>query len=184
MRHEKLLSADKCLLMVIDLQEGFKAHIPGWEQILERSRIMIEAAKLLEVPIIVTEQYPQGLGRTVDPLRNVLGECKYYEKVTFSSCQDETIRQALLSQERNQLLLVGIETHVCLAQTACDALSMGLQPFLAVDAMGSRHDVDHQAALDRLRRVGAIVTTTEAAIMEMTASGKHLRFREISKLIK
>ena len=142
MRHEKLLSADKCLLMVIDLQEAFKAHIPGWERILERSRIMIEAAQLLDVPIIVTEQYPKGLGRTVDLLRKVLGECQYYEKVTFSSCQDETIRQALLSHERSQLLLVGIETHVCIGQTACDALSMGLQPFLALDAIGSRHDID------------------------------------------
>ncbi len=184
MRHEKLLSADKCVLIVIDLQEGFKPHIPEWERIIDRCRILIEASKLLEVPILVTEQYPKGLGRTVDPLRNVLGECKYYEKVTFSSCQDEPIRQALLTQGRSQLFMAGIETHVCIGQTACDALSMGLQPFLAVDAMGSRHDIDHQAALDRLRNAGAIVTTTEAAIMEMTASSKHPRFREISKLIK
>jgi len=184
MRHEKLLWADKCVLMVVDVQEAFRDHIPDFDRIVERSRVMIEAAKLLDVPIIVTEQYPKGLGRTVETLRNILGESHYYDKITFSCLQDETVREVLLTTARKQVLLVGIEAHVCVSQTVYDAIMLELEPYLAVDAIGSRRPSDTETAVRRLRDAGAIVTTTEAAIMEMTLSSKHPKFREISKLIK
>ena len=184
MRHNKLLSAERCTLLVVDIQDAFKGHIPDMERVVERSRVMIEAAGLLEIPIVVTEQYPKGLGQTVEPLRKILGECEYYDKVTFSCLQDERIKEAITGYKREQLMLVGIETHVCVAQTAYDALAMGLQPYLAVDAISSRRVGDNDVALERLRSEGCILTTTEAAIMEMTVSSRHPKFREISKLIK
>jgi isochorismate hydrolase len=186
MRHDKLLSAERCTLLVVDIQDAFKTHIPDMERVVERSRVMIEAAGLLEIPIVVTEQYPKGLGRTVEPLRKVLGECEYYDKVTFSCLQDEKTKKAIADTDhkREQLLIVGIETHVCIAQTAYDAIAMGLRSYIAVDAVSSRHAGDNNIALKRLRSEGCVLTTTEAAIMEMTISSRHPKFREISKLIK
>ena len=97
------LSPEKCLLMVVDIQEAFINHIPDLDHIIQRSCIMVQAAQLLEIPVIVTEQYPKGLGRTLKPLQNVLGDITYYDKVTFSSCMDNKISQTLLSYNRKQL---------------------------------------------------------------------------------
>jgi len=184
MRHPKLLAAENCVLLVVDIQEAFAPHIFEMDRVIERSRIMIEAAKLLQVPIVVTEQYPKGLGRTVAPLQEVLGQCKYYEKVTFSCFQDETIKAALVAGGRRQVLMVGIECHVCIAQTAYDAMEIGIWPYLAVDAISSRRESDARTALERLGNDQVILTTVEAAILEMTQSSRHGEFRAISQLIK
>ncbi|MBN2377664.1 MAG: hydrolase [Sedimentisphaerales bacterium] len=184
MRHENLLSLENCVLLVVDIQEAFAPHIFEMDRVVQRSGIMIEAAQLLQIPIIVTEQYPRGLKRTVEPLREILGDCQYHEKLTFSCCQDPAICQALQSVNRTQVLLVGIEAHVCISQTAHDLLTMGLQPFIAADAVSSREKSDFEIALQRASQAGVILTTTEAAIMEMTFSSEHPAFRQLSKLIK
>ena len=178
------LSADDSVLLVVDIQDAFREHILEIERVIDKSRVMIEAAKLLELPIIVTEQYPKGLGHTVEELREVLGDCTYYDKVTFSCCQDEKIAQAVKATQRQQIIMVGIETHVCVAQTTYDLLAMDLQIFLAVDAISSRCKIDRETALQQLRELGVVMTTTEAAIFEMMHSSKHPKFREISKLVK
>jgi len=184
MRHEKLLAADKCVLLVVDIQEAFESYIHELERVIERSKIMIQAAKMLKVPMVVTEQYPKGLGRTLRPIQEILGDCYYYGKVTFSCCQDDSIKKALQNTNRPQVLIVGIETHVCIMQTAYDLLAMHLQPYIAVDAVGSRRESDRQVALQRLQQDGAVLTTTEAAIFELTSSAKHPAFKKISKLVK
>jgi nicotinamidase-related amidase len=184
MRHEKLLAADKCVLLVVDIQEAFAGHISELERVIERSKIMIQAARLLKVPMVVTEQYPKGLGRTLGPIQEALGDCQYYDKVTFSCCQDNSIKEILQNAGRSQVLIVGIETHVCIMQTAYDLLAMNLQPYIAVDAVGSRRESDRQVALQRLQQDGVVLTTTEAAIFEVAVSAKHPAFKEISKLVK
>jgi nicotinamidase-related amidase len=184
MRHEKLLNVDDCLLMVVDLQEAFAPHIQNFPDVVERSRIMIEAARLLNLPIIATEQYPKGLGRTVEPIRQALGDCRYYDKLTFSCLQDPAVIEAVLPLKRRQVILIGIETHVCIAQTALDLLSNDRLPYVAADAVSSRRPPDHQTAMTRMRDAGAIITTSEAAIMEWLVSSKHEKFRTISKLVK
>jgi len=178
------LSADRCVLLVVDIQEAFLEHIGRIHGVIERSKVMIEAAKLLRLPVVVTEQYRRGLGPTVEPLREVLGDCVYYDKVSFSCWADEAVRKALQAVGRDQVLLVGIETHVCIVQTALEMLAAGWQAFVAVDATGSRRQSDCETSLERLGQAGAVLTTTEAAIMEMTVSSKHPAFREISKLIR
>ena len=184
MRSEKLLAAERTVLMVVDVQDAFVPHIGQMERVIERSRVMIRAARLLDVPIIVTEQYPAGLGRTVEALRGALGEVTYYAKTTFSCCGDEAVVAALRGTGAEQVLLVGIEAHVCIAQTALDVLALGMDAYVAVDATGSRVELDMATALGRMGSLGVILTTTEAAIMEMTVSSKQSRFREISDLIK
>ena len=184
MRHDKLISADNCTVMVVDIQEAFVPHIRRLDKVIERTLMMIRAAQLLDVPIIVTEQYPKGLGRTVKPVREALGEIEYHEKLSFSCCQEPTVRTALAAAKREQLILVGIEAHVCIAQTALDAVAMGLQPYVAADAVSSRRQIDCRTALTRLGRLGVIITTTEAAIMEMTVSSRNPAFKQISKIVK
>ncbi len=178
------LNADDALLLVVDIQEAFFSHIRGMNRVIERSGIMIKAAKLLGVPIIASEQYPQGLGRTVMAVQESLGDIRYYEKTAFSLLGDAALHDAIRAAGRAQAILVGIETHVCIAQTALDLLESGITPFLAADALSSRRVSDHRIALERLARSGAVVTTTEAAIMEMVRHSKHPRFKVISQLIK
>ncbi len=184
MRSDNLLAADKAFLLVVDVQAAFEGHIGGMGRIVERAKILIEAAKLLDVPIIVTEQYPKGLGRTVQQLQEVLGQIKCYDKVTFSCCQDEAIKDAVIAVGRKQALLTGIETHVCITQTAYDLQTMGIAPYIAVDAVSCRRPLDGKIAMERMRNDGVVMTTSEAAIMEMTVSSKNPAFKGTSKLIK
>ena len=185
MRSEQMLSAEGCVLLVVDVQEAFAGAIHEIERVVERSRVMIEAAKLLGLPIVATEQYPKGLGRTVEVLQGAMGEeQRYFEKLTFSCCGEEAVREAIVGTGRREVLLVGIEAHVCVAQTALDLQAMGLRPFVAVDAVSSRRQSDAEVALERLARAGVALTTTEAAIMEMTVWSKHEAFKGISRLIR
>lgn len=171
-------------MLVVDMQEAFVGHIDQWDRVLGRSGVMIRAARLLGVPLLVTEQYPQGLGRTVEPIRAALGDCRYHEKCTFSCWREKPIQQALEQLQRRQVLLVGIETQVCVLQTAGDLLDEGYQVHIAVDAVGSRRPDDRSVALQRLQQAGAVLTTVEAAVFEMTESSRHPAFKEISKLMK
>ncbi|MCF7958699.1 MAG: hydrolase [Phycisphaerae bacterium] len=184
MRHEQLLSAERCVLLVVDIQEAFVKAIDEMDRVVERSKVMIEAANLLGLPVIVSQQYPKGLGQTVDALKDSLAGALVYDKVAFSCCGDSAICDAMAESRRDQVLIMGIETHVCVAQTAFDLMAMGKQPYLAVDAVSSRKPRDGKVALKRMRSGGVVMTTVEAAILEMTGSSKHESFREISKLIK
>jgi isochorismate hydrolase len=184
MRHNKLLSVDRSVLLVVDIQDAFAKHIHEMDRVITRSCVMIKAAQTLQLPVIVTEQYPDGLGETVAKVAEVLGQCTRYDKVAFSCCQDKAVKEALLATGRNQVLLVGIEAHVCILQTCYDLMALDLQPYVAVDAVSSRRPEDMRIAFDRLGNDNVVLTTTEAAIMEMTASSKHPAFREISKIIK
>ena len=184
MPSEMLLSQEKAMLLVVDIQDAFMNHIPKIEAVIERSRIMIKAAQLLKLPLVVTEQYPRGLGRTNDAVQKILGNVNYLDKVTFSCAQDGPINTAITDAARSQVVVVGIETHVCISQTAHDLLAMGLQPFVAADAVASRHKIDHKMALRRMRQAGIVITTTEAAIFELMVSSKNEVFREISRLVK
>ena len=185
MRHTQLLSSDNALLLIIDIQEKFLPHIHAMERVIERTNVLLEAAKLLQVPVIVSQQYPQGLGHTVAPIRKKLDPASaIYDKTAFSCCQDDSLQQALQASSRPQVILAGIEAHVCVAQTALDLLAGGQQPYIAVDAVSSRKPTDADVALKRLFKAGVISTTTEAAIMEMTVNSKHPAFKELSRLIK
>lgn len=184
-RHSQLLSAEQAVLLVIDIQDAFMPHIHEMERVIERSRILIEAAKLLGVPIIVSQQYPKGLGQTVETITQALGDsAQYLDKVSFSCGQDEALVEAIEATDRQQVLLCGIESHVCVLQTAFDLLAQEKQVYIAVDAVSSRLPADREVALKRMFKAGIISTTAEAAIMEMMVSSKHPAFKELSRLIK
>jgi nicotinamidase-related amidase len=168
------------LVCVIDIQEKLLAAMPRGEQIVSRSLRVAEAAHLLGVPTILTEQYPKGLGRTPPALMAKLPPA--IEKVSFSCCGCEAYRAAIPAPTE-AVILCGLETHVCIAQTALDLLAEGHAVFIAVDAVASRHDIDHDTGLRRLEAAGAIPTTTEAILFEWCRTAGHAGFQEVRKLV-
>ncbi|MBN1437262.1 MAG: isochorismatase family protein [Sedimentisphaerales bacterium] len=184
MPHKNLLNADDCLLLVADIQDAFLPHILNIERVIKRSQVAVQAAQVLELPIIVTEQYPQGLGRTVAPLQKTLAQIPYHEKLTFNCLSEPAIKQAILAANCHQVLIVGIEAHICVSQTAHALLAQGFTCHVAADAVSSRKQIDYDIALARMRHAGITITTTEAAVMEMTQSSRHPNFKAISQIIK
>lgn len=172
------------LLAVIDIQERLLAALPAAVFISERATRLARAAHILGVRGVLTEQYPQGLGPTPAALAAHLPPA--LAKLAFSCCGSESF--AALVENRTApvvetVLLSGLETHVCIAQTALDLLARGLGVFIAVDAVASRHAIDHEIALRRLEGAGAILTTTEAVIFEWCRSAEHPQFQAVRTLV-
>jgi len=169
------------LLCVIDVQERLVPAVLAGETVVDRCRRLAEAARLLGVPAVVTEQYRRGLGPTVPVLAELLPPP--LEKLSFSCCGGEGFAAAIPAGV-GQLVLCGLESHVCVAQTALDLLSQGYAVFLAIDAISSRHAVDRDVALRRLESAGSMLTTTEAVLFEWCRSASHPQFQAIRKLVR
>lgn len=178
------ITTDNALLLVIDVQERLKPHINGHKKIASRIARVIQGATILDLPIIVNEQYKKGLGDTIAELKPLLNDYPHFEKVTFSACDDESSMQAIVQQDKKQVILCGIETHVCVMQTALDLLSAGYTPVIVCDAVGSRFAIDHKTALKRLAQAGAVLATSESILFELCRSSKAPAFKAISGLVK
>jgi len=175
-------------LLIIDAQERLaKAMAPETlTRTVDNINRLIATARILELPIISTEQYPQGLGRTIPPIREQLPESAApTEKTSFSCCTAAGFERALTSQpERKQVVLVGMEAHICIVQTASGLQRWGYQVFVAADAICSRHQTHADNALARMRHCGIHVTNTESVAFEWVGDSSHARFREVSRLFK
>ena len=159
--------SQRAVLVVVDLQEKLLPAIHDHAAILQRCSVLIRAARILEIPIVWTEQYVKGLGSTVEPIAEVLrGAAEPMEKMAFGCFGDENIACELAGLGRDQMILCGVEAHVCVLQTALAALGDGYAVFLAQDALGSRRPADRDAALRRLAQSGAVPATVEMLIME------------------
>jgi nicotinamidase-related amidase len=174
------LSAPTSLLCVVDIQERLLPAIPVGPQVIAMAGRLADAAALLGVRSVLTEQYPKGLGATPSELAARLPAA--VSKMTFSCCGCDAFA-ASIATDIESVLLCGLETHVCIQQTALDLLARGLTVFIAVDAVGSRHAIDHEIALRRLEASGAILTTTEAALFEWCRSADHPQFQAVRKLV-
>ena len=176
------LNLSRAILVIVDLQKAFASAIPNFEAIAHRAAIVVQGCRLLGMPIIASEQVPEKLGETVDPVRTVLGDVRPLSKTSFSACDAEGFTQQLAT--RDQILLCGIETHICVNQTALDLLSMNRQVHLLTDAIGSRFPLDHQAGQTRMFAAGVIASSVELALFELTRDSRHEHFRAIQKLVK
>lgn len=176
--------SEQSLLSIIDIQERLTPHITGYEQIVNRMTRLIEGMKLLSVPMMLNEQYKKGLGETVEPVRALMDAVSSFEKVSFSVCDHLPAMAYINEQKRPQVILAGIETHVCVQQTALDLLDHHYTPVVVSDAVGSRHAIDHETAIARMRQAGVIITTTESLLFELCRSAKHSEFKAISALVK
>lgn len=181
-RSPLLLARHDSALLVVDIQEKLVPMIAGKDRMLERCRLVLKAAAILKVPMLVTEQYPKGLGKTVGELSGLVPAP--IEKLSFSSCGAAAVAQQLAAWGTRKALLIGMETHVCLQQTAFDLLAQGFRVYVAADAAGSRRDEDKQWALARMAAAGITVTTAEAAVFEWMETSAAPEFKEISRLIK
>ena len=176
-----LLNAEGAVLVLIDLQERLMPVIHDQEAIVARAVRLAEAAQLLGVPVLATEQNPAGLGPTVAPLKAY--PQAVLSKTTFSAAGDPGF-SALLPAGAGQIVVAGCEAHVCVLQTVLDLLGSGHRVLVAADAVGSRHPADKAAALDRASRHGAEIVTSEMVLFEWLRDASHPRFREVQKLLK
>ncbi len=182
MPHPTHLLAVETTLLVIDVQDKLMIKIPGAADITRNIGFLIDGARLLAVPVAATEQYPKGLGPTVPELAQRLPERP--AKTAFSSCAVPGLVEEFRRQGRTRVVLTGIESHVCVLNTALDLLAADFKVYLAVDAIGSRYAIDHDTALRRLERAGAILLTVETALFEMTGGASHPKFKQVSALVQ
>jgi nicotinamidase-related amidase len=180
-----LLTASDSVLILVDIQEKFRAAIAGMEDLACRAGILTRAAVRLGIPVLASEQYPQALGPTIPELRRWLPENQaYFPKMRFSSLGCEPLRQALAATGRRQVLLAGIEAHVCVMQSGMELMAEGFRVYVAVDAVSSRKAPDRDAALRRLERHGAELVTSEMAVFEWLRQAGTPEFKELQALIK
>lgn len=177
---------ENCQAMIIDVQEKLTPHIYRHEDIVKKTVTLIKGLQILGVPIVLNEQYKKGLGETLPEVMEALDvdKAKAIEKVTFSACDNDDTWNYLAQQNRISVLVFGVETHVCVMQTVLDLLDNGMQPVVIADATGSRSAYDRRQAIRRMRRAGAVITTTEAILFELCRSSKDPAFKAISQLIK
>lgn len=181
-RSPELMSASETGLLVVDAQEKLLEVIPRRAEIVWNIRRLLDAANTLGVVTAATEQYPDKLGATAPELKERLG--KIPDKLAFSACACSSIFENWRSTGLYRVLVVGIETHVCVMQTALDLAADGWMVYVAVDAVGARRDVDHETALRRLESTGIVLTSTEAAMFEWCRVAGSPEFKKISALAK
>jgi len=180
------LDVERAMVLVIDVQGKLLPLIAGSEQVIAAGRKLLDGAGVFELPVLATEQYPKGLGSTHATIRTALTNrrARVLEKPTFSAWADANVREALLALDRPQIIIAGIETHVCVQQTALDLRSRDYDVFVCADAAGSRGRVDHEVALDRMRQAAVCVTTVESVLFELCQRCDTARFKAMLAVIK
>jgi nicotinamidase-related amidase len=181
-RSPELMNRDDAALLVVDMQVRLLPLIPRHRRLVWNVRRLLEGAHLLAVPAAGTEQYPQGLGSTAPELAPYLATIP--AKLAFSAGECGAIFSTWRDQGRWKIVVCGIETHVCVAQTVLDLLAEGFRVFVPVDAVGARYAVDHDTALGRLEASGATLTTTEAVLFEWCERAGTPEFKGISQLVR
>ena len=182
-----LLDASKTSLLIVDVQVRLLPAMAPGNNVVARAKILLKAAKALDVPVAVSEQYPKGLGHTVETLIQYIGNAPVFEKSTFSCWRDETLRKHFTAHHdagRPQVIIAGIEAHVCVAQTAIDMAQVGFGVFVVADAVSSRAESSVVLALTRMGQSGVEVINTEMAIFELLGKAGTPKFKALSALIK
>lgn len=179
-----ILDKSNTVLLIIDIQERLAAVMKMKDAVVENCLHLIELSKMLSIPIIVTEQYPKGLGPTVEPLRNSLSDYRPVEKLTFSCCDEPSFLDAIRNLNSKTLIVTGMETHICILQTSIGLLREGFNVHLVRDAVCSRTKENWRAACEFLRDAGAVITCTETALFQLLQRAGTEEFKAISKRIK
>ncbi|MBW8002054.1 MAG: hydrolase [Planctomycetes bacterium] len=179
-----MLDIESCCLVVVDVQ-GKLAQLMYEKQILFKNiRILIQAAKILDIPIVYCQQKPEALGPTIPEIAELLTDIEPVNKISFSCCGDEKFSQTIQNLNRRQILLCGIETHVCIYQTVADLITKGCHVELIADAVSSRTKENKQLAIARMGAAGIAINSTEMALFELLKTAAHPKFKQIAKLVK
>ncbi len=185
MPHQNTLELSKSALVVIDMQEAFRNSIAQFIGIAEQIAKMVQGATILGVPILVTEQYPKGLGHTAAEILAVLPPTvEVIEKTSFSSCGAAPFQAQLAQTNAKHIIVCGIEAHICVNQTVHDLLANDFRVHLLTDCIGSRNLSDRKAATRKMQMSGAIFSSVEMALFELMRDARHEQFKAIQKLVK
>ncbi|MDQ3011158.1 MAG: hydrolase [Acidobacteriota bacterium] len=183
-RHPAILNRNRAALAVIDMQEAFAKIIPDFGEIAERIALLVRAANLLKIPVIVTEQYPKGMGHTVQGIAQYLpGSTEPIEKLSFSACGVQEFDTRLRERHAEQVILCGIEAHICVSQTAHDLLQNGYHVHLLSDAVSTRLPRNQEVAINKMARAGAVISSIEMALFELCPAGTP-EFKQMQALVK
>lgn len=183
-RHPQILKKEKTVLLVIDIQERILPVIHEVETVVVNTLKLVNGFRIMDIPIYYTEQYPKGLGGTEARIKEALGDSKLFEKLSFSCFGAGDLFEELKQKGIEQVVVCGVESHVCVQQTVLDLLSNGFQVDLAADAVSSRRKFDYETALNRMRVNGAEVTVTESILFELLNVCGTDEFKAVSKLVK
>lgn len=175
---------DQAIAVIIDIQEKLLPHMASNEQLMRNLTKLIDGLKLLNVPIVVTQQYTKGLGPTVTPIQDIVGQHSPIEKAAFSCCDEACFIDELSRAGKKFVIIAGIEAHVCVLQTVVDLIEKGYVPVLIEDCVSSRKESDRNVAIERMRSEGAVITTAESVLFELCRYSGTDTFKAISKLVK
>ena len=194
MSHSKLLNADNSLLVVIDLQGKLMDMVHRPQLVKQATIRLMKLAELFEVPVILTEQYPRGLGTTHEDVRAAFDELttpkRFIEKLSFGCCGDDGFNQALhelrpaVKDEDMQLVVAGIETHVCVMQTVLESLRLGRQAHVCWEAVSGRGEEYRRHGLERMQQAGAVITNHESVCFEWARSKEHPQFKAMNAILR
>jgi nicotinamidase-related amidase len=182
-----LLERDRAVLVVVDVQEGFRPYA-SFASVADAAAKLVQAARILELPMIISEQYPKGLGHTapevgIETAPGAPGDGASHERIIEKTVFSAARADDFDLQGRTQAVVCGIETHVCVSQTVHDLLAQGIEVHVPADAVGSRHQIDYERGLERLQRAGAEVSTVEAVVFELLERAGTPEFKAVQKLI-
>lgn len=178
------LDRSRAALLVVDVQEAFRPVVLNFDEVAGSVATLVRAAGILSLPVFVTEQYPRGLGHTVPEVAEHLGAVTPIEKVAFSACDAEGFPACVRDARRDQVLLCGIESHVCVNQTAQDLLRDGMEVHVVQDAVSSRTEANRALGLHKMESTGAVVTSVEMALFELLREAGTPEFKEVQALVK
>jgi len=178
------ITKDNTAAVIIDIQERLYPHMDNREELERNVGILIKGLHLLKVPLLITEQYSKGLGKTIPAISEGLENFEPIEKISFSCCDESRFQKELNILNKKFVILAGIETHVCVLQTVLDLIDSGFHPVLVEDCVSSRKENDKMIAVERIRSEGAIITTYESILLELCRVAGTETFKRISGLIK
>ena len=185
MQSNNRLTEHNSWILLCDIQKTFVKRIFNMDSVMYVAKAMNQISKVFEIPMIVTEQTPQNLGHIANDLKNELPKNhKKFEKSQFSMLTPEVLSELKSQPDRKNILLYGIETHICVLQTALDALENGYNVYLVIDGVSSQRDFDRSVAIKRMEKSGIMFTTLEQLIFEIMRDQKHKKFREILPILK
>ncbi len=179
-----MLKAENCLLLIIDIQEKLVNACKDSEIIGKKALALANAIRILSIPTLVTEQYPKGLGSTIDCVKESLGAVEYVEKTSFSALREEGFAEKLAGYGKKQIILCGIEAHICVYQTCLELMEKGYEVYVVKDASSSRKEYEYLTGLDLMQAAGAHLTCVEVVLFELLGGAKHPNFKEVQQLIK
>jgi nicotinamidase-related amidase len=180
-------STDSSVLLVIDIQQQLGSAMPGkvLNRVVSNAALLVRSAGLLDVPVLQTQQYPKGLGTTVEEIVDALpSTVRTFEKTVFSCVAADGFSETLEQSGRQQVVIVGMEAHVCVLQTAIDLVDTGIEVYVVEDAICSRRLENYQNSLERMRQIGANIVSAESVVFEWLVDAKHPQFRAIQKMLR